>query len=146
MTSSAVLYLHQPDAFERNVPRALGFGAGAGLVHLALSRIGFAWLPLAYLAMVGASLAMGRGDRMDRLLLVGLSIALPGVAFLLDVATPWKLALAGALTGAVMVRSHQCDRGGENQIGGARPGVANHVVAAGLTGALALAGVQVATV
>ncbi|MFL5322264.1 MAG: hypothetical protein ACJ790_21585 [Myxococcaceae bacterium] len=146
MTSSAVLQLHQRDTFERNVTRALAFGAGAGLLHLALSRIGLSWLPLAYLAIAGASLAMVRGDRMDRLLLVGLSVALPGVAFLMDVAAPWKLALAGALTGVVMVRSHQCDRGGENQIGGARPGMANHVLGAALTGGLALAGTQVASV
>lgn len=146
MTSTAVLQLHQREAFERNVTRALAFGAGAGVLHLALSRIGLSLIPLAYVATVAACLSMVRGDRLDRLLLVGLSVALPAVAFLLDVASPWKLGLAGALAGAVMVRAHQCERGGENQVGGARPGIPNHLLGAGLTAALALAGTQVAHV
>lgn len=146
MTSSAVLQLHQREVFERNVTRAIAFGAGAGVLHLALQRVGAQFVPLIYVAMVATCLSMVRGDRFDKLLLAGLSIALPAVAFLLDVSSTWKVGIGGALAGALMVRAHQCERGGENQVGGERPGVPNHLLGAGLAAGLAIAGLQVAKV
>lgn len=146
MTSSTVLQLHQREVFERNVTRAIAFGAGAGILHLALQRVGAQVVPFMYLAMVATCLSMVRGDRFDKLLLAGLSFALPAVAFMLDVSTPWKVGLGGALAGALMVRAHQCERGGDNQVGGERPGTVNHLIGAALAAAMALGGMQVAQV
>lgn len=146
MTSSAVLQLHQREVFERNVTRAIAFGAGAGILHLAAQRIGASFVPLIYLAMVASCLSMVRGDRFDRMLLSGLSVALPAVAFMLEVSTTWKVGLGGALAGALMVRAHQCERGGDNQVGGERPGAVNHLIGAALAAGLALGGVQVAQI
>jgi hypothetical protein len=162
--SSATLQLHHRDAFERNVTRALFAGAGAGALHFLAFRagavlapkLGFGTpgmfpgpdmqqlLPLTYVAIVGTSLAAARGDRLDRLLLMALSVVLPGIPWLLGVSPEWTIGLSGAAAGGLMVRSHLSERGADTQVGGERPGYLNYALGAALTGGLAVAGTTVA--
>lgn len=162
--SSASLQIHHREAFERNVSRALVAGAGAGALHYVAARAGEAlapvlgmglpaafpaedarqFLPLTYLALVGTALAAVRGDKLDRLMLIAMAVVLPGVPWLLGVSPEWTVGLAGACAGALMVRSHQCERGEEHQVGGERAGPLNYALGAVLTGGLAVAGTTVA--
>lgn len=142
---AAVLQLHQRDAFERNVARALIAGGAAGVVTYAAHRLGAA-LPLAYAVAAATSLACVRGDRVDRILLAGLSLVAPAAPWFLGLPATWETALAGAAAGALMVRSRLCDRGEEGAVASARPGPLNYLLSAAACAALALAGAQVAEV
>jgi len=162
--SSASLQLHHRDAFERNVTRALFAGAGAGALHFLAYRAGEVLapklgasvpamfpgddlqqlLPLSYAAIVATSLAAARGDRLDRLLLMALSVVLPGIPWLLGVSPGWTIGLSGAVAGGLMVRSHLSERGSDVQVGGDRPGYLNYALGAALTAGLAVAGTTVA--
>ncbi len=163
-SSTATLQLHHRETFERNVTRSLIAGGVAGAVHflsaqaanLAASVLGTAptqlfpapdllqFLPLSYATIAGVAVATARGDKLDRLMLVALGVVLPAVPWLFGVSAAWTVGLAAAAAGALMVRSHLSDRGEEGNVGGGRPGILNYLLGAGLTGGLAVAGVQVA--
>jgi hypothetical protein len=81
MSNTAVIQLQHREAFERNVTRALAAGAGAGVLAFLAQRLQVP-VPLSFLAVVATSLACVRGDKMDRMMLTGLSVVLP--------AMPWQ--------------------------------------------------------
>jgi hypothetical protein len=143
--SATVLQLHHRELFERNVTRALGAGAGAGLLHLVASKL---WLgvPLAYLVLACTVLALARGDRWDRLLLSGLGVLLPALPYALGMAPAWTAGLSAAVAGALLVRAHLNERGEEGQVGERRPTLVNSLLGAGLCAGLTLGGVEVARV
>src|SRR5438445_10059452 len=101
MSNTAVIQLQHREAFERNVTRALAAGAGAGVLAFLMQRLQFQ-VPLAFLALVATSLACVRGDRFDRMLLVGMSVLLPAVPWVFGFSAAWSVALAGAAAGALM--------------------------------------------
>ncbi len=144
-TSSAVLQIHQRDAFERNVTRALVAGAGAGALAFVTHRFGLP-VPLTFLAIAGTALAAVRGDKMDRIMLAAAAVVLPAAPWLFGLSQAWTVAAAGAAAGAVMVRSRLCDRGGEQAVATKRPGLMHYLVGGGATAALALGGMEVAKV
>lgn len=163
-SASATLQLHHREAFEKNVTRSLIAGGVAGALHLLSARAAnFAaaafgggttglfpapdatqFLPLTFAAIAGVALATAKGDKWDRLMLMTLGVILPAVPWVLGVSPGWTVGLSGAAAGALMVRSHLCDRGAEGSVGGGRPGPLNYLLGAGVTGALAVAGAQVA--
>lgn len=145
MSNTAVIQLHQREAFERNVTRALAAGAGAGVVAFVMQRLHFP-VPLAFLALVGTSLACVRGDRLDKLLLGGLSLLLPAVPWLFGFSAAWTVALAGAVAGALMVKARVAERGEEGSVASDRPGLLHYAATALATGGLAVAGTQVAKI
>ncbi len=144
-TTSALVQLQHRDIFERNVSRALAFGAGAGVLAFLSSRFHMG-LPLAWLALAGTALACVRGDRLDRLLLTGLAVVLPAVPWLFGFSAAWTVALAGAAVGALMVKARLSERGEEGNVGASRPGPGHFVGAAVATGGLAGAGTEVAKI
>lgn len=148
--SAAIIQLHHREAFERNVTRALGAGAGAGVLAFLYDRLsGHSQLPtglLPYLALVATSLACVRGDRFDRVLLVAMSVVLPALPFLFGFSFGWTVGFAGAATGALMVKSRLAERGEEGSVGVDRPGPLHYASTALATGGLAVAGTEVATI
>ncbi|MFZ5470455.1 MAG: hypothetical protein ACOZIN_13550 [Myxococcota bacterium] len=143
--SHAVLQLHHREAFERNVTRALLVGAGAGAIALGTQRLGVG-LPLSYLALAGTSLACVRGDRMDRILLTGLSAILPAAPWAFGFSHAWTVALSAACAGVLMVKATVCERGEEGSVGLTRPGWLNYALGAVGTAGLSVAGFEVAKV
>jgi hypothetical protein len=143
--SATVLQLHHREIFERNVSRALGAGAGAGLLHLAASAAGLP-VPLAYLVIAATVLAVARGDKWDRLLLSGLGVLLPALPYLLGMAPAWTAGLSAAVAGALLVRAHLNERGADSQVAERRPTVVNYVLGAGLCAGLTLGGAEVARI
>lgn len=143
--SATVLQLHHREIFERNVTRALGAGAGAGLLHLASLRLGLP-VPLSYLVVATTVLAVARGDKWDRILLSGLGVLLPALPYALGMAPAWTSGLSAAAAGALLVRSHLNERGEESQVGERRPTFVNYLLGAGLCAGLALAGMEVARI
>src|SRR5262245_7819772 len=101
-------------------------------------------LPLSYVAIAAAAVALARGDKMDRLLLIGLGVILPAIPWALGLSFAWTVALAGAAAGGLMVRSHLCELGEEGSVASGRPGALNYALGAVLTGGLAVAGMEVA--
>ncbi len=145
MTTTAVIQLHQREAFEENALRALAVGAAAGT--LAYFARGVApSLPWAYFAIAAASLACLRGDRIDRLMLGGLSLLLPALPWAVGLPGSWSVLLGAAAAGVLIVHARVCERGQEGSLGAARPGRPHYALAAVGAGALALAGHQVARV
>ncbi len=163
MASTATLSLHNREIFERNVTRGLVAGVAAGTLHFLANKLGVVLgsllgfkamafpapdqlhvLPLTYAALAATTVALARGDKMDRLLLIGLGIILPAVPFALGISFGWTVALAGAAAGALMVRSHLCEVGEEGAVAAGRPGPLNYVLGALFTSALAVAGGAVA--
>ncbi len=144
-TTHAVIQMHQREVFETNVIRGLAAGAGAGVLALLTSRIG-APVPLAFLAIAGTSLAAVRGDRLDKLLLAGLSVALCAAPWMFGLSMAWTVALSGSAAGALMVKSRLCERGEEGNVGASRPGMLNYSVGAAATAALSVGGWEVARV
>ncbi|MBX5482522.1 MAG: hypothetical protein IRZ16_11900 [Myxococcaceae bacterium] len=140
--SPALLQLHHRESFERNVTFALVAGLAAGAVHLLLTRAGFQ-VPLAYLAISGAAVATSRGRRFDRILLIALGLALPALPFFLGLEPGWTVALAAAAAGALMVRSHLCERGADGPLASGRPGGVNYVLGAALAAGLGLIALEV---
>ncbi len=145
MTATAVLQLHHREMFERNVTRALFFGATAGAINLALTALRVP-SPFYYLCIAAAALASVRGDKMDRMLLSGLSVGLTALPWALGVSPLWTLALSGAAAGAVMVRSRLSAGGEEGSLGENRPGPLHYAACALLAGALACGGSAVVQV
>ncbi len=143
MSNSAVIQLQQREAFERNVTRALAAGAGAGVLAFVAQRVHLP-VPLSFLALVATSLACVRGDKLDRLILTGLSVVLPATPWLFGFSAAWTVALAGAAAGALMVKARLAERGEEGSVGADRPGALHYAGAALATGGLALAGTEVA--
>ena len=126
MSNTAVIQLQHREAFERNVTRALAAGAGAGVLAFLAQRL---QLPLShgsatnvvtelcvFLSLVATSLACVRGDKFDRMLLVGLSVILPAVPWLFGFSAGWTVALAGAAAGALMVKARLAERGEEGSV------------------------------
>ena len=145
MSNTAVIQLQHRDAFERNVTRALAAGAGAGVLAFLAQRLSLQ-VPLSFLALVATSLACVRGDRFDRMLLVGLSVVLPAVPWLFGFSAAWTVALAGAAAGAIMVKARLAERGEEGSVGADRPGLFHYAATAAATGGLAVAGTEVAKI
>lgn len=145
MSNSAVIQLQQREAFERNVTRALAAGAGAGVLAFVAQRVHLP-VPLSFLALVATSLACVRGDKLDRLILTGLSVVLPATPWLFGFSAAWTVALAGAAAGALMVKARLAERGEEGNVGADRPGALHYAGAALATGGLALAGTEVAKI
>ncbi len=145
MSNSAVIQLQQREAFERNVTRALAAGAGAGVLAFVAQRVHLP-VPLSFLALVATSLACVRGDKLDRLILTGLSVVLPATPWLFGFSAAWTVALAGAAAGALMVKARLAERGEEGSVGADRPGALHYAGAALATGGLALAGTEVAKI
>lgn len=159
--SAAPLPLVHREAFERNALLALGAGACAGIVHLALSTA-LAWvgvvlpafpegtvgaaLGLPALAVVAAVLGCLSGDRTDRALLLLGTLALVPLPFLFTVPAVWKLALAGALAGPLMVQAQVCDRGERGLVDAERPGKISFALASIATALLVPAGVAIAKI
>ncbi len=143
--ATATIALQHREIFERNVSRALVFGAGAGVLGFISSRLHLG-VPLAWLALTACALACVRGDRVDRLLLSGLSFILPALPWLFGLSSVWTLGLAGAATGVLMVKARLAERGEEGSVGSSRPGAAHFVAGALVTGGLAVAGSQVAKI
>jgi hypothetical protein len=144
-SNTAVLQLHQRDAFERNVTRALAAGAGAGVIAFLTQRLGVP-VPLSFLAIAGTALAAVRGDRMDRWILTALSLALPAAPWLFGLSHAWTVALSGAAAGALMVKARQCERGEEGAVGGSRASPVHYGLAATATAGLSVAGFEVARI
>lgn len=145
MSNTAVISFAQRETFERNVTRALAAGVGAGVLGFVSHKLNLA-VPLAFLSVVGTALACVRGDRTDRIMLTVLSVLLPALPWLLGLGTAWTVGLAGAAAGALMVKSRLAERGEEGSVGADRPGLFHYVATAGVTGALAVAGTEVAKV
>src|SRR5262245_14690188 len=100
--STATLTLHNREIFERNVTRGLVAGAAAGTLHFLANKLGvmlgsllgfkalgfpapdaYHVLPLSYAALAATAVALARGDKLDRLLLIALGVILPAVPFAL---------------------------------------------------------------
>ncbi len=145
MSNTAVIQLQHREAFERNVTRALAAGAGAGVLAFLAQRLQLQ-VPLSFLALVATSLACVRGDKFDRMLLMGLSVILPAVPWLFGFSAAWTVALAGAAAGALMVKARLAERGEEGSVGADRPGALHYVGTALATGGLAVAGTEVAKI
>jgi hypothetical protein len=145
MSSTAVLQLHHRDTFERNVTRAVAAGAGAGALAWLLGQA-HTPVPLTLLSLVGASLAFVRGTRRERLLLAAMAVVLPALPWFFGLTQAWTVGLAGAIAGLVMARARVQEKGAEGSVGAERPGVAHAVACAAATGALAVAGAQVARI
>lgn len=145
MSNTAVIQLQHREAFERNVTRALAAGAGAGALAFVSNRLHLS-VPLSFLALVATSLACVRGDRFDRLLLIGLSVVLPAVPWLFGFSAAWTVALAGAAAGVLMVKARLAERGEEGSVGVDRPGVLHYIGTALATAGLAVAGTEVAKI
>src|SRR5882672_6571430 len=149
-SSSAILQMHQREDFERNVIRGLAAGAGAGLLALFTqwlgARVGVQGVPLAFLAIAGTALASVRGDKMDKLMLGAMALALPAAPWLMGFSQSWTVALSGAAAGALMVKARQCEKGEEGSVGAVRPGLVHYGAAATATAGLSVAGLEVAKV
>ena len=145
MSNAAVIQLQHREAFERNVTRALAAGAGAGVVGFLAQKLQVQ-VSMSFLALVATSLACVRGDKMDRMLLTGLSVVLPALPWLFGFSAGWTVALAGAAAGLLMVKSRLAERGEEGSVGVDRPGALHYVGTALATGGLAVAGTEVAKI
>ncbi len=145
LSSVAVVQLQQRDVFERNVTRSLFAGAAAGLLFWVTSRLSVP-VPLTFLSLAAMGLACVRGDRLDRLLLMGASVLLPALPWLFGMTTSWTVAAAGALAGAVVVKSRIAESGDEGSLGASRPGPAHYLATAAATAGLSVAGFKVAEV
>lgn len=156
--TTATLTLHNREIFERNVTRGLLAGAAAGTLHFLANKLGALLgftampfpapdqvhvLPLTYAAIAATAVALARGDKLDRLLLIVLGLVLPAVPWALGMSFGWTVALSGAAAGALMVRSHLSEVGEEGAVT-ARPGPLNYALGALFTAGLAVAGVAVA--
>lgn len=145
MSSTAVVQLQQRDVFERNVTRSLLAGAGAGAVAWLTARLAVP-VPLAFLALAAMGLACVRGDKLDRFLLMAAAVVLPALPWLFGLTHAWTVALAGAVAGAVVVKSRLTEYGDEGSVGASRPGLVHYLATAGATAGLSLAGYQVAEI
>ncbi len=145
MSSTAVVQLQQRDVFERNVTRSLLAGAAAGAVAWLTTRLQVP-VPLSFLSIAAMGLACVRGDKIDRLLLMGAAVLLPALPWLFGLTQGWTVALAGAVAGAVVVKSRLTEYGEEGSVGASRPGVGHYVATAGATAGLAVAGLKVAEI
>ncbi len=141
MSNVAVIQFSRREVFERNVTRALGAGAFAGMIAFATPS--FHW-PLPLLALIGTSLAFVRGDRVDQSLLTVLSFSLPTIPWLLGLSFEWTVALTGAICGTLMVKATVAERGEEGSVGAERPGAMHYVAGAVATGILSVIGTSVA--
>lgn len=144
-SAAAVIQLHQREAFERNVTRAVLAGAGAGALAFVVSRLGFT-VPLTFLSLVATVLACVRGTRWDRVTLAGLALVLPALPWLFGMSTLWTIGFSGAAAGALMVRARVTERGDEGSVGAEREGVLHYVLTALATAGLAVAGTEVGQV
>jgi hypothetical protein len=161
--TAATLTLHNREIFERNVTRGLVAGAAAGTLHFLANKLGVMLgsllgftampfpapdqvhvLPLTYAAIAATAVALARGDKLDRLLLIALGVVLPAIPWALGISFGWTVALSGAAAGALMVRSHLSEVGEEGAVAAGRPGPLNYAMGALFTSGLAVAGVAVA--
>ncbi len=144
-SAAAVIQLHQREAFERNVTRAVLAGAGAGALAFVVARLGFT-VPLTFLSLVATVLACVRGPKWDRVSLAALALVLPAVPWLFGMSTLWTIGLSGAVAGALMVRARAKERGDEGSVGAEREGPLHYLATALATAGLAVAGTEVGQV
>ncbi len=142
---TAVLQLHHREAFERNVTRSLVAGAAAGALGYIASRLHLP-VPVTYLALTAMLLVALRGDRLDKLMLGALAVVLPAVPWFLSISHGWTLALAGAVTGALMVKTRLHEKGETGAVATERPGPLHFAMAAVATAGLTVAGFQIAKI
>jgi hypothetical protein len=142
MSSTAVVQLQEREVFERNVTRSLLAGAAAGAVAWLTTRLQMP-VPLSFLALSAVGLACVRGDKLDRLMLMGASVVLPALPWLFGLTQGWTVALAGAVAGAIIVKSRLTEHGEEGSVGASRPGIGHYVATAGATAGLSVAGLKV---
>lgn len=145
MSSTAVVQLQQREVFERNVTRSLLAGAGAGAIAWVTAKLQVP-VPLAFLSIAAMGLACVRGEKLDRLLLMAAAVMLPALPWLFGLTTAWTVALAGAVAGAIVVKSRLSEYGEEGSVGSSRPGIAHYVATAGATAGLSVAGLKVAEI
>ncbi len=145
MSNTAVIQLQQRETFETNVTRSMLAGLGAGLLAYLSQRFNVP-VPLAFLSIVATTLACVRGDRFDKYLLMGLAVLLPALPWVFGFSQGWTVGLAGVASGLLMVKSRQAERGEEGAVAAVRPGPAHYVGAGLATGALSIAGMQVARI
>jgi hypothetical protein len=145
MSNTAVIQLHEREEFERNVTRALAAGAGAGLIAFLSNRLHVP-VPFSFLAIAATSLACVRGVRAEKAVLAFLSVLLPAVPWLFGMSNGWTVAMAGAVAGAIIVKSRLAERGEEGSVGADRPALFHYVATAVSTGGLALAGTEIANI
>lgn len=142
MSSTAVVQLQQRDVFERNVTRTLFAGVGAGALAWATAALKVP-VPLAFLAIAGMALACARGTLLERLGLAAASVVLPALPWLFGLTSVWTVALAGAVAGAIVVKSRLTEFGAEGSVGASRPGIAHVVATSAATAGLSVAGLTV---
>ena len=143
--NATLLQLHHREAFEQTVTRALAAGAGAGVLHLAMTRLGVP-LPLVWLVPAAVVLGCARGDRWDRVLLGGLGVLLTALPYALGMAPGWTVAFSAAAAGALLVRSRLSERGENGQVAEARPTLFHFGLGAALCAGLTLGGMEVSRV
>jgi hypothetical protein len=143
--SAAVVQLHQRDVFERNLTRAVVGGLAAGGVAWLTQRLGLA-VPVSFLALVATALACVRGQRVDRWVLVSAAMVAPALPWVFGMTRGWTLALAGAVTGLLMVKARLSEKGPEGAVGSDRPGLINYVLTGLATAGLTVAGTEVASI
>lgn len=143
--NATLLQLHHREAFEQTVTRALTAGAGAGVLHLAMTRLGVP-LPLVWMVPAAVVLGCARGDKWDRGLLGGLGVLLTALPYALGMAPGWTVAFSAAAAGALLVRSRLSDRGEDGQVADARPTLFHFGLGAALCAGLTLGGLEVARV
>lgn len=143
---SAVLQMHQRDTFERNVTSALAAGAAAGALGYLGNRFLALPVPVTYLALAATVLVCVRGDRLDRLMLGAMALVLPAVPWFFGVSHAWTLGLAGATTGALLVKARVAEKGVMGAVGSERPGLGHYAAAAVASAGLTVAGYQVAKI
>jgi len=122
--------LHERQAFERSLTRALWLGPLLGLsVRFALSRVGISdssgFLGLAAVLLgIGLSVCLDAGDTLDRALLAALAL-LPPLVWLVGSLRGhpplWPFIAAAFLLGLIPVRAQRCRRGVEGGVARARP-------------------------
>lgn len=145
MSHAAIVQLHHRESFEHNLARALAFGAAAGAFALLTRKLGEP-LPPGAVILAATGMALARGDRLDRALLVVLSLVAAGAPLLFGLSNDWTLAFSGTCLGLIMVKAAVCEHGDEGLLASDRPGTANYVLGAIATAGLATAGFRVAQV
>lgn len=155
MSESGPSFLH-PSSFERNVLTAMAVAVAVGCAHVILTGIfGLPSFPdgttgavtgLPALVLLATVLTCAAGDRTDRMMLRLASLLAIPMPFLWHAAPVWKLALAGAIAGPLMVQAQLCERGERGQIGSDRPGRWSFALAALASAVLAPIGVAVAQI
>lgn len=145
MSTTAVVQLQEREVFERNVTRTLFAGVGAGAVAWLTAKLQVP-VPLAFLSIAGMALACVRGQKLERVMLLGGAVVLPALPWLFGLTPAWTVALAGAIAGALVVKSRLSEHGEEGAVGSSRPGIGHYLATSAATAGLSVAGLTVAQI